>query len=54
MENLAQGLVRELTRNRELLQAYIEIGPAGVFGARFIERDIMAGEKVGQTSWPGS
>ena len=31
MENLAQGLIRELTRNRELLAAYKEI-PTGAFG----------------------
>jgi len=46
MENLAQGLIRELNRNRELLQEYKEIGPAGAFGAKMIEGDIAAGEKA--------
>ncbi len=45
MENLAQGLVRELNRNRELLVAYKEI-PTGAFGAFMIEADIEAGEKA--------
>ena len=43
MENLAQGLVRELNRYRELLAVYKEI-PNGMFGAHMIEKDIKAGE----------
>ena len=46
MENLAEGLVRELNRNRELLEDYKEIGPNGAFGAKMIEIDISAGEKA--------
>lgn len=46
MEDLAQALVRELNRNRDLLQVYKEIGPNGAIGARFIELDIKAGEKA--------
>ena len=44
MENLAQGLVRELNRNRELLLEYKKIGAPGVFGAAIIEGKIKRGE----------
>jgi len=44
MENLAQGLVRELNRNRELLQEYKEIGEPGMFAATMIEDTIKRGE----------
>lgn len=42
--NLAQGLVEELKRNRELLAGYKEIGSNGAFGATMIAIDISAGE----------
>lgn len=45
MENLAQGLIKELNRNRELLASYREIGPNGAFGAAAIGQDIETGEK---------
>jgi len=44
VENLAQGLVRELNRNRELLSQYKEIGQPGVFGVAIIEGKIKRGE----------
>lgn len=44
MENLAQGLVRELNRNRELLLEYKGIGQPGAFGAAMIEHKIKRGE----------
>jgi len=44
MENLAQGLVRELNRNRELLSEYKNIGRPGMFGAKIIEDKIKRGE----------
>ncbi|HEY3385782.1 MAG TPA: hypothetical protein VGK46_04690 [Saprospiraceae bacterium] len=40
------GLLREINRNRELLHMYEEIGPAGVFGAMFIKRNINDAEKA--------
>jgi len=44
MENLAQGLVMELNRNRELLLEYKGIGQDGAFGAAMIEYKIKRGE----------
>jgi len=44
MENLAQGLVRELNRNRELLSEYKNIGRPGMFAAVIIEDKIKRGE----------
>jgi hypothetical protein len=38
-ENLAEGLEREIKRNRDLLEVYKEI-PTGGFGAAMIEQDI--------------
>lgn len=45
MPNLMEGLLQELNRNRELLQQYKNIGPAGMIGASMIALDIQAGEK---------
>ncbi len=44
MEKLAQGLVRELNRNRELLLEYKKIEQPGAFGAAIIEDKIKRGE----------
>jgi len=44
--NLAQGLVQELKRNRELLEDYKEIGPNGAFGAMAISNVIAQAEKA--------
>lgn len=43
--NLMDGLVKELTRNREILKLYEEI-PTGVFGAAMIRESILAGEQA--------
>lgn len=43
--NLAQGIVEELKRNRELLEQYKAI-PAGAFGARLIQERIDNAEKA--------
>lgn len=45
-ENLMQGLIREINRNRELLKSYKAIGQAGAFGAAFIETDIRNAEEA--------
>jgi hypothetical protein len=42
--NLMEGLLQELNRNKELLSEYKEIGPAGAFGAIFIDQDIKFAE----------
>ncbi len=39
-ESLAGALPKAIKRSQELLQAYIDIGPAGSFGASFIKQDI--------------
>lgn len=46
MMNLIEGLIYEINRNRELLKAYEEIGPAGKIGAMFIKRDIQMAEEA--------
>ena len=46
MANLIEGLQEELKRNRELVKHYEEIGPAGIFGKTFIQRDIDLAEKA--------
>jgi hypothetical protein len=46
VENLQEGLVRELRRNRELLEMYKSIGPAGMIGASLIRNDIDNGDKA--------
>ncbi len=45
MENLIEGLQREMKRNRELLEEYRKI-PTGGFGAMVISTKIDAGEKA--------
>ena len=52
-ETLADGILREQTRARELLGLYREIGPPGTFGAMVIEdvlkrtdRAVMTGDVV--------
>jgi hypothetical protein len=45
-DTLADALPKELARNRTLLGHYLEIGPAGAFGAAFIKHDISEGEKA--------
>lgn len=46
-ENLAEGLIRELNRNREVLAIYEELpGGVGAFGAAMIRAEIAAGEKA--------
>ncbi len=42
--NLMQGLLDELDRNRDLKAAYDTIGSAGLFGSGMIQSDINAGE----------
>jgi len=43
MGNLTDGILQELNRNRELLEAYKEL-PTGAFGASQIEAAIRQGE----------
>ena len=45
-QTLADGLLEELKRNRELLMLYKQIGPNGAFGAAMIEADIQRAEKA--------
>ena len=45
MENLADGLKKELKRNRELIVMYMSI-PTGGFGASMIRQDIQAADKA--------
>ncbi len=44
-ENLMDGLLREMNRNREVLKEYEAIGPAGRFGAAMIKQAIANAEK---------
>jgi hypothetical protein len=44
--NLIEGIQQELDRNRELLQEYKNIGPAGMFGATMIQNAIKTAEKA--------
>lgn len=46
METLADALPKEMVRVREILGYYKEIGPAGMFGAAFIEQDLRAADKA--------
>jgi len=48
-QNLMDGLMNELSRNRELLKEYEAIGPAGAFGAHFIKTAIKHGEDAIRT-----
>ena len=50
-ESLGTALPKEQERVRKLLESYIEIGPAGAFGAAFIrdtlkeaEMEVMSGD----------
>ena len=44
MKTLADALPKEMARVREVLGHYKEIGPAGMFGAAFIEQDLRAAD----------
>jgi hypothetical protein len=44
--NLIEGLIEQMNRNRELLDAYKSIGTPGTFGAAMITADIHAAEKA--------
>ena len=43
---LADALPAEMARVREVLGHYREIGPAGAFGAAFIEQDLRAADRA--------
>jgi hypothetical protein len=45
-ESLAEALPREQARVREILGHYKEIGPAGIFGAAFIEADLREADQA--------
>jgi len=44
--NLAEALLEELKRNRELLAIYKEIGPAGTFAYTMVSKDIDDANKA--------
>lgn len=44
MSSLAEELPKEMARVREVLGHYHQIGPAGMFGAAFIEQDLRAAD----------
>jgi hypothetical protein len=46
VETLADALPKEMARVREVLSHYREIGPAGMFGATFIEQDLRAADRA--------
>ena len=46
MSSVGEEILVELKRNRELLETYKEIGPAGAFGHMMISADIDAAEKA--------
>ncbi len=46
VETLADALPKEMARVREVLGHYREIGPAGAFGAMFIEQDLRAADRA--------
>lgn len=46
MTTLAEALPREMSRVREVLGHYREIGPAGMFGAAFIEQDLREADNA--------
>lgn len=46
MASVGEAILVELKRNRELLQMYKDIGPAGSFGYAMINMDIDAAEKA--------
>jgi len=45
-ESLAEAFPKEQARCRELLQAYRDIGPAGMFGAAHIEAVLRAADRA--------
>lgn len=45
-ESLAEALPREMARVRVVLCHYREIGPAGMFGAAFIEQDLREADNA--------
>ena len=45
-ESLAEALPKEMARVREVLGHYKEIGPAGMFGAAFIELDLRKADQA--------
>jgi hypothetical protein len=46
IETLGDALPQEIERNRRLLKAYEEIGPAGLFAHTLISQEIRAAEKA--------
>lgn len=55
--SLAEGIIEQQARCRELLKAYVEIGPAGQFGHTMIsdvlsrtEKAVMEGDTVAMIS----
>jgi hypothetical protein len=46
VETLADGLLEELKRNRELLSQFEAIGAPGMIGASMIRQDIEYAEKA--------
>ena len=46
METIGDALPKEMARVREILGHYREIGPAGVFGATFIELDLREADRA--------
>lgn len=46
MESLADKFPQEQARCRELLQAYRDLGPAGQFGATFIEATLREADRA--------
>ncbi len=46
METLGDAYPRELTRVREVLAMYKEIGPGGLFGAAMIEATLRRADKA--------
>ena len=45
-ETLADALPKEMARVRTVFGYYKEIGPAGAFGAAFIEQDLRAADQA--------
>jgi hypothetical protein len=46
VRSLAEALPQEQARVREILGHYKEIGPAGMFGAAFIEADLREADQA--------
>jgi hypothetical protein len=45
-ETLGDAIPKEMARVRKILGHYREIGPAGVFGATFIELDLREADRA--------